>query len=97
MKGIITKITDLLSDSGGLYITFNSKSNKAYSDPINERIDKYTIVKTRGTEKGIPHTHLDYEDILALLSDYKIIKIQHIQDFYEYGDSYHYFVEAEKK
>lgn len=97
LKQIITKITELLSDSGGLYITFNSKSNRAYSDQANERIDEYTIIKTQGFEKGIPHTHLEYKDVIDLLSEYKIIKIQHIQDFYHRGDSYHYFVEAEKK
>jgi cyclopropane fatty-acyl-phospholipid synthase-like methyltransferase len=97
LKQIIAKITDFLNDSGGLYITFNSKSNRAYSDPANERIDEYTIIKTQGFEKGIPHTHLEYKDVIDLLSGYKISKIQHIQDFYHRGDSYHYFVEAEKK
>lgn len=97
LKRIIAKITGFLSDSGGLYITFNSKSNRAYRDPANHRIDEFTIIKTRGSEKGIPHTHLEYEDVINLLSDYRILKIQHIQDFYHRGDSYHYFVEAEKK
>jgi ubiquinone/menaquinone biosynthesis C-methylase UbiE len=97
LKGIISKITNFLRDSGGLYITFNSKSNQSYRDPANERIDEYTIIKTQGVEKGIPHTHLEYKDVIDLLSDYKIVKIQHIQDFNHRGDSYHYFVEAEKK
>jgi 2-polyprenyl-3-methyl-5-hydroxy-6-metoxy-1,4-benzoquinol methylase len=97
LKKIINNITDFLNDSSSLYITFNSKSNRAYSDPVNKRIDEYTIIKTQGFETGIPHTHLDYEDIIDLLSAYKILKIQHIQDFHYRGDSYHYFVEAEKK
>lgn len=97
LKKIVNNITDFLNDSGSLYITFNSKSNRAYSDPVNKRIDEYTIIKTQGFEKGIPHTHLEYKDIIDLLSGYKILKIQHIQDIYHRGDSYHYFVEAEKK
>ena len=97
LKGIIAKITDFLSDSGCLYITFNSKSNKSYRDPDNSRINEYTIIKTQGAEKGIPHTYLEYEDVIDLLSAYNILKIQHIQDLHHRGDSYHYFVEAEKK
>ena len=97
LKGIIAKITNCLSDSGSLYISFISKSNWAYRDPANHRMDEFTIIKTRGSEKGIPHTHLEYEDVINLLSDYRILKIQHIQDFYPSGDSFHYFVEAEKK
>ena len=97
LKSTIAKITEFLRDSGGLYITFNSKSSQSYRDPVNKRIDEYTIIKTQGVEKGIPHTHLDYEDIIVLLSAYNIKKIQHIQDFYNRGDSFHYFVEAEKK
>lgn len=96
LKNIIDNITHYLTDSGSLYITFNSKANRAYRDPANHRIDDYTIIKTQGFEKGIPHTHLEYEDVVALLSDYKILKIQHIEDFYHRGDSFHYFVEAEK-
>ena len=96
LKKIINNITNFLNDSGNLYITFNSKSNRAYSDPVNERIDEYTIIKTQGFEKGVPHTHLEYKDVIDLLSDYKIFKIQHIQDSHHRGDSYHYFVEAEK-
>jgi SAM-dependent methyltransferase len=97
LKKIIDNITDFLNDSGGLYITFNSKSNKSYRDPDNSRINEYTIIKTQGSEKGIPHTYLAYEEVIDLLSAFNILKIQHIQDFYHRGDSFHYFVEAEKK
>ena len=60
LKGIIAKITGFLSDSGNLFIAFNSKSNKTYGDPANQRIDEFTVIKTQGMETGVPHTYLEY-------------------------------------
>jgi len=97
LKNICTNITDYLNDSGQVFITFNSKSKQPFTNPIYKKIDDFTVIKTQGIEKGIPHTYLDYDEILNLMSDYQILKIQHIQDFRSRGTSFHYFVEAVKK
>ena len=96
LKTVISDLTRLLNDSGQLYITFNSKSNPMFRNPAYKVVDDFTIIKTNKLEKGIPHTYLEYDDILKLLSAYNILKIQHIQEFYTGGTSFHYFVEAEK-
>lgn len=97
LKSVIANITDFLKDSGQVYLTFNSKSSRTFLNPDNPKVDGFTVIKTQDMEKGIPHTYLDYDDIRTLLSDFEILKIQHIKDFYPRGDSYHYFVEAMKK
>jgi ubiquinone/menaquinone biosynthesis C-methylase UbiE len=96
LKTIIENITRYLTESGQLFVTFNSKSNPSFRNPTDKVIDSRTIIKTGGIEDGIPHTYLDYDDVLMLMVDYQIKKIQHIQDYYRGGSSFHYFVEAEK-
>jgi hypothetical protein len=60
-------------------------------------VDEYTIIRNHGLEKGIPHTFLEYKDVIGFLADYKILKMQQIQDYYDKRTSIHFFVEAEKK
>ena len=96
LKKVITKITGMLKKSGRLYVTFNSKHSNGFRFKSNVKIDKYTIIKTHGFEKGIPHTYLGYEDIIELLKNYKLLKMQEIHDFYDKIISVHFFVEAEK-
>ena len=97
LKIIVANIADFLTNSGQLYVTFSSKHSPSYTSPTNRVVDNFTIIKTQGIETGIPHTYLDYDDILNLMSDFRILKILHIQGFSARGTSFHYFVEAEKK
>jgi SAM-dependent methyltransferase len=97
LKKVIAKITDILKESGQLYITFNSKSNPSFRASDNTVIDEYTVIRNFGIEKGVPHTFLEYNDIIGLLADYKILKMQQIQDYFDKLTSIHFFVEAEKK
>ena len=97
LKTVVEKITGVLRESGRLYITFNSKSNPSFQAVDNEVVDEYTIIRHYGMEDGIPHTFLDYDDIIELLADYQILKIQQIQDYFDNQTSVHFFVEAEKK
>jgi SAM-dependent methyltransferase len=97
LKTVIAKITGMLKESGQLYITFNSKSNPSFRASDNTVIDEYTVIRHFGLEDGIPHTFLEYDDIIGLLADYRILKMQQIQDYFENNTSIHFFVEAEKK
>jgi 2-polyprenyl-3-methyl-5-hydroxy-6-metoxy-1,4-benzoquinol methylase len=96
LKVLISKTAKMLLNAGRIFVTFNSKSNQSFKDSTAKKIDDYTIIKSDGIESGIPHTYLDYHDILNLLSDYKILKIQHIQEYPAGRTSFHYFVEAVK-
>jgi len=97
LKTVIARITDILKESGQLYITFNSKSNPSFHVSDNTVIDEYTVIRHFGLEEGIPHTFLEYDDIIELLADYRILKMQQIQDYFDKRTSIHFFVEAEKK
>jgi hypothetical protein len=98
LKKLVSKITNMLKKSGRIYVTFNSKNSPAFRDDSNVKIDGYTIIKKIGLEKDIPHTYLDYDAIIKLMADYKILKIQQIFDYYENRTAgIHFFVEAEKK
>jgi SAM-dependent methyltransferase len=97
LKKLISKIYSMLKKSGRLYVTFNSKNSPAFLEKSNVKIDGYTIIKTEGLEKDIPHTYLDYEDVIKLLANFSVLKIQQIYDYYENRTSIHYFVEAERK
>jgi SAM-dependent methyltransferase len=96
LKKLISKIYNLLKKSGRLYVTFNSKNSPAFLEKSNVKIDDYTIIKTRGLEKDIPHTYLKYNDVIKLLVNFNILKVQQIYDYYENRTSIHFFVEAEK-
>ena len=97
LRALIDRVTRMLEDSGGLYVTFNSKDSPSFRHPSNQILDEHTVIKTTGIEAGIPHTYLGHKDILALLVDYRIKKLQQIGDYYDDGMSIHFFVEAEKK
>lgn len=53
-----------------------------------------------GPEYKIPHFYADYDLIKELFKDFKIIFINHIEDFYESNDktysSFHYHVLIKK-
>ena len=53
LKAVCDSITNCLKNEGRLYVTFNSKNNASYSNPLNKRIDDYTAIKTQGFEEGI--------------------------------------------
>jgi len=97
LKKVIRKITAMLKENGQLYITFNSKNNPSFRAADNTVVDDYTVIRHRGIEEGVPHTFLEHQDIIELLADYKIIKLQEISDYFDSLKSIHFFVEAEKK
>jgi len=95
LKRAIAWVTRHLEPGGGFYVTFNSKNNASYRWPGQRLVDGYTVVRETGTEAGIPHTYLAYEDIVQLLHGYDHAKVQQIEDFYRDGRSgIHFFVEA---
>ena len=97
MKQVVEEIHRVLKKNAESFLTFNSKANSSFTDPSNKIIDSNTIIKTQGIEKGIAHTFLDYEEIITLLGKFKMIRVQHIQDFFDNLTSWHYFVRCSKK
>lgn len=74
IKKVISEIKRILSKNGEAFITFNSQSNSAFSDPNNKHLSDNTIVKTAGHEAGIPHYYTTKNDIESLLSDFEFVE-----------------------
>ena len=96
MKKVIFEIYRVLKKNGEAFLTFNSKNNPTFTKNTNEKVDENSIVKTEGTEKGIPHYYADLENLKYVLEKFKIIKIRQIEDIWEDGNSWHYFVHIKK-
>ena len=97
MKKAIGEIRRVLKKGGEVFVTFNSKDNPSFKD--GTPVDNNTIYRTSGPEAGIPHTYVDFEDIKNIMSEFKLIKVQKIQDYLYKGEptgGQHYFVLAEK-
>ena len=97
MKKAISEICRVLKPWGEVFITFNSKENSSFQK--GKSIDNYTIYKTEGIEKDIPHTYVDFSDLEWLMEGFQLIKVQQIRDFvYKENPTSgnHYFVLARK-
>jgi len=75
---ILKDIYKLLKPKGEAFITLTSKKSDSWERHKESRIDNNTLIKTEGPEVGVPHTYLDYEEAVKMLSDFNIIKIQEI-------------------
>ncbi len=96
LKKVISEINRVLKNGGEIFITLNSKNSEAWDLYSERRIDNYTLIKTEGLEIDVPHTYLNYDDVLLLLKDFNLIKIQQIFDYWENRKYAHYFVTCKK-
>lgn len=94
---VISEIQRVLTVGGEAYITFNSKNNPSFKNHKNTVIDENTIIKTEGVEAGIPHYYVDEQEIRRLLSDFEIVKFNHVEEIGKDWRSWHYFVLVRKR
>ncbi|MFC1532845.1 class I SAM-dependent methyltransferase [Thermodesulfobacteriota bacterium] len=93
---VIYEIGRVLKKNGEMFITLNSKENDAWKIFSDRKIDEYTLIKTEGPEVDVPHTYLDYDDVLRLLINFEILKIQQIFDYGENRKHAHFFIKCAK-
>jgi SAM-dependent methyltransferase len=94
---VISEISRVIKKDGQIFITLNSKDSDAWALYSDRRIDEYTLLKTEGPEVDVPHTYVDYADVLHLMKEYEILKIQQIFDYWEDRKHAHFFVTARNK
>lgn len=96
LRAVIGSVGRWLRIGGDFFVTFNSKRSPSFRRSGDERLDSCSVVKRDGPEAGIPHTFVDYEDIVGLLSEFEILRARLIQDISDGGRhiGWHYFVEA---
>ena len=101
VKKIISEIYRVLKNEGECYLTLGSKDTWGYKQKSWPKVDDNTKIRQdEGPEYGVPHFYADYELIIDLFKDFKIIDIKHIKDFYKVNDkistSYHYHILVKK-
>jgi len=98
---IINEINRLLKPQGEFYITLCSKETWAWRDAGFPHIDENTVVKTcDGPENGVPHFHIEFDDLNELFRGNKIINVRHITDYFSVGETQnttHFFILGEAK
>ena len=97
IKTIISEIQRVLKSQGEFFITLCSKKSSAFTEKSYPQIDENTILKTEEPELNIPHFYADLAAVRSLFKDFEIIKIRHIEDIFEEGSSWHYFVYGKKR
>jgi SAM-dependent methyltransferase len=93
---VLSEVHRVLAEGGEAYLTFNSKSNLPSLDETFRRVDGNTLIPQEGEEAGIPHCLVDEGELRALLAGFRIVRWAHIEDVWEGGRSWHYFVLLEK-
>lgn len=98
--GLVTVLSEMrrVTKKGGqLLVTFNSKESAAWTLFSDRRINEYTLYKTEGPEVDVPHTYVEYADVLNLMKKFEILKIQQIIDYREDRKHAHFFVTARRQ
>lgn len=101
VKKIISELKRVLKENGECYLTLGSKDTWGFKQDSWPLIDNNTRLKMEiGPEYKTPHFYADYELIKELFCEFKIIFINHIEDFYESNgktySSFHYHILIKK-
>lgn len=101
VKKVISELKRVLKDDGEVYLTLCSKETWGFKQTDWPMVDANTKLRMEeGPEKGIPHFYADYELIKDLFSEFKIIKLFQLEEFYEDNNqvktSFHYHLLIKK-
>lgn len=97
LRKVIKNIYNILKPNGEAFVTFNSKENDSWKKYASRQIDRNTLIKTEEAEIDVPHTYLDYTEVVKLLKKFKIIRIQQIFNYWNNQKYAHFFVLIKKK
>lgn len=100
MKQIITEIKRVLRKNGECYLTLGSKDTWGFKQETWPLIDPNTRIRMEeGPEYKVPHFYADYDLIKELFSDFEILNVYQVVDYYDKKDSasYHYHILIRKK
>ena len=78
---VVSEIKRVVRRDGEIFLTLNSKENDAWTSDSSRKIDGFTLLKDETTESDVPHTYLSYEEVLDLLSDLSLGKVQQVFDY----------------
>ena len=102
MEEVVKEIGRVLKNDGECYLTLGSKDTWGFKQEDWPLIDENTRMKMEeGPEYETPHFYADYSLIKRLFSEFDIVNIHQVINYYEKDskvfDSYHYHVLIHKK
>lgn len=101
MKKVISELFRVLRKNGECYLTLGSKDTWGYKEnwPMVDENTKLMMVE--GPEYIVPHFYVDYELVKSLFSEFDIIDIHQVVNYYPHEDkvneSYHYHLLIKKR
>ena len=101
VKRAVSEIGRVLKTGGECYLTLGSKATWQERHREWPQVDENTrLCMDEGPEYEVPHFYADYALVKELFSAFKIIWINHVEDFWEQDgstrSSFHYHVLVQK-
>ena len=93
---IINEIHRVMKVGGEFYITLISKAHPDFSNDNYVFIDSNTKMKPEEDGSVLPHYFVEYSEISALFDKFEILKVRHIQDFFDDKTGWHFFIHGRK-
>ncbi len=102
MKKVVKELNRIMKKDAECYLTLGSKDTWGFKQNDWPLVDPNTRLRMEeGPEYKTPHFYADYNLIMDLFKDFKIINIRQVVDYYEKDgkvfDSYHYHVIIKKQ
>ena len=101
IKKVISELYRVLRKNGECYLTLTSKDTWGYKENWPSVDENTKLMMVEGPEYKVPHFYADYELAKKLFSDFEIIDIRQVENFYEHEDkvnkSYHYHLLIKKR
>lgn len=101
IKKVINELKRVLKKDGECYLTLGSKDTWGYKQnwPMVDENTKLMMVE--GPEYKVPHFYVDYILAKELFSDFEIVNIHQVVNYYEHdgkvNSSYHYHLLVKKR
>ena len=101
IKKVINEIYRVLKNNGECYLTLCSKDTWGFKQKNWPLVDENTRLRMEeGPEYKVPHFYADYNLINELFSDFEILNIYQVIDYYKKNEkiynSYHYHILIKK-
>ena len=97
MKKVIKELNRVMKKGAECYLTLGSKDTWGFKQTDWPLVDENTRLRMEeGPEYKIPHFYVDYDLVIKLFSEFEIINVYQVVDYYEkdsqISNSYHYHV-----
>ena len=101
IKKIISELNRVLRKNGECYLTLCSKDTWGYKENWPKVDENTKLMMIEGPEYKVPHFYVDYELAISLFSNFDIIDIHQVVNYYPHGDkvnkAYHYHMLVRKR